>query len=204
MLRRSPPASAALPPPGEKRRRREHSIGVSVSDTNIDARMATVTTTANSLKMRPMTPPIRSTGMNTATSEIEMEMMVKPISRAPFSAASKAPSPSSSMCRKMFSSMTMASSTTSPTASVRPISEMLSMEKPNRYITASVAISEIGTATAGMIVAATRRRNRKMTITTSATVSSSVNCTSPTAARIEVERSLSKPDLCGRRHLVLE
>ena len=124
---------------------REHSIGVSVSDTNIDARMATVTTTANSLKMRPITPPIKSTGMNTATSEIEIEMMVKPISRAPFSAASMAESPSSSMWRKMFSSMTMASSTTRPTASVNPISEMLSMEKPNRNITPSVAISEIGT-----------------------------------------------------------
>ncbi len=153
--------------------------------------MATVTTTANSLKMRPITPPIKSTGMNTATSEIEIEMMVKPISRAPLSAASNADSPSSSMWRKMFSSMTIASSTTRPTASVRPISEMLSMEKPNRNMAPSVAISEIGTATAGMIVAVTRRRNRKTTITTSAMVSSSVNCTSSTASRIEVERSLS-------------
>ena len=78
--------------------RREHNIGVSVNDTNIDARMATVTTTANSLKMRPTTPPISSTGMKTATSDTEIETIVNAISPAPFSAASKADSPSSSMC----------------------------------------------------------------------------------------------------------
>ena len=78
----------------------------------------------------------------------------------------------------MFSSMTMASSTTRPTASVSPSSEMLSMRKPNRYIAPSVAISEIGTASAGMMVAVTRRRNRKITMITSAIVSPSVNCTS--------------------------
>ena len=42
--------------------------------------MASVTTTANSLKMRPTTPPMSSIGMNTATSEIVIERMVKPIS----------------------------------------------------------------------------------------------------------------------------
>ena len=58
-------------------------MGVSVSDTNAEAKMATVTTTANSLKMRPMMPPISSTGMNTATSDTVIDMMVKPISRLP-------------------------------------------------------------------------------------------------------------------------
>ncbi len=47
-------------------------------------------------------------------------MMVKPICRAPFSAASNGFSPSS-MWRAMFSSMTMASSTTKPVAMVRAI-----------------------------------------------------------------------------------
>ena len=42
----------------------------------------------------------------------------------------------------------------------------------------------------GMIVADRLRRNRKMTITTSATVSISSNCTSATEARIEVVRSV--------------
>ena len=75
------------------------SIGVSVSDTKAEATIDAVTTTANSLKMRPMIPPIISTGMNTATSETVIEMMVKPISRLPLSAASNALRPSSSMCR---------------------------------------------------------------------------------------------------------
>ena len=45
--------------------------------------MVMVTTTANSRKRRPMMPPIRSNGMNTAISEIEIDRMVKPISAAP-------------------------------------------------------------------------------------------------------------------------
>ena len=73
--------------------RRAQSIGVSVSETKAEATMEIVTTTANSLKMRPTTPPISRTGRNTATSESVIETMVKPISRLPFSAASKAACP---------------------------------------------------------------------------------------------------------------
>ena len=50
--------------------------------------------------------------------------------------------------------------------------------------------SESGTATLGMIVAATLRRNRKITMTTSATVSISENCTSRTDARMVTVRSV--------------
>ena len=50
-------------------------------------------------------------------------------------------------------------------------------------------ISDSGTVTAGMIVAQKLRRNRKITITTSATVSSNVNCTSATEARMVSVRS---------------
>ena len=45
--------------------------------------MATVTVTANSWNIRPTMPLINSSGMNTATSEIEIDRMVKPISPAP-------------------------------------------------------------------------------------------------------------------------
>ena len=48
----------------------------------------------------------------------------------------------------MFSSITMASSTTNPTDSVSASSVMLLIEKFSAYITAQVAISEIGTAAA--------------------------------------------------------
>ena len=102
-------------------------MGVSVSDTKPETRMATEMVTANSRKTRPTTPPMNSTGMKTATSDRVIEMIVKPISRAPFSAASKGFMPSS-MWRTIFSSITMASSTTKPTASVMASSDMLSIE----------------------------------------------------------------------------
>ena len=106
---------------------RAHSIGVSVSETKPETRIATVIVTANSRNTRPTTPLISSTGMNTATSEKVIERMVKAISLEPFSAASNGFMPAS-MWRVMFSSMTMASSTTKPTDSVIASSEMLSME----------------------------------------------------------------------------
>ena len=52
-------------------------------------------------------------------------------------------------------------------------------------------INETGTAKAGMIVAETLRRNRKMTMITSEIAIASVSCTFQTAARIEIERSNS-------------
>ncbi len=70
-------------------------------------------------------PCMKSTGMNTAISEMVIEMIVKPISLAPLIAAWKGGSPASTW-RTMFSSMTMASSTTKPTESVRASSDRLS------------------------------------------------------------------------------
>ena len=87
--------------------------------------------------------------------------------------------------------MTIASSTTKPTDKVSASSVMLLIEKPKAYIAPQVAISEIGTASAGMSVAETERRNRKMTMITRAIAMISVCCTSSTDARIEIERSFS-------------
>ena len=152
--------------------------------------MVIVMVTANSRNTRPTMPPIKSTGMNTAIRAKVMEMMVKPISREPFSAASNGAMPPS-IWRMMFSSITMASSTTNPTDSVSASSVMLLIEKPNPYIAAQVAISEIGTASAGMTVAAAERRNRKITSTTSPMAIASVTFTSSTESRIDTERSAS-------------
>ena len=88
--------------------------------------MAAPIVTANSWKIRPRMPPMKRIGMNTATSESVMDTIVKPISRDPFSAALTGPSPIS-MWRTMFSSMTIASSTTNPTARISAMSERLSM-----------------------------------------------------------------------------
>ena len=73
-------------------------VGESVNATNADTTMVIVKVMANSRNSRPMMPPISSSGMNTATSEMLMERMVKPISPAPLSVASSGDKPAS-MCR---------------------------------------------------------------------------------------------------------
>ncbi len=72
-----------------------------------------------------MMPPIIKSGMRTAISDRLIEKMVKPISLAPCSAALNGATPSS-IWRVIFSSITIASSTTKPTEIVNAISERLS------------------------------------------------------------------------------
>ena len=108
-----------------RRRKRLHSMGVSVTDTTPEIRMATQMVTANSRNRRPRMPPMNSTGINTAASDSVMETMVKPISLEPVSAAASGFLPIS-ICRKIFSSMTMASSTTKPTDKISAIMDRLS------------------------------------------------------------------------------
>ncbi len=67
---------------------RDASIGVKVSDTIIDTSSDAVTVTPNSRNRRPTMPPRNNSGMNTAISDTVIDTMVKPISLAPFSAAS--------------------------------------------------------------------------------------------------------------------
>ena len=70
-------------------------MGVSVSDTTADNKMATAMVMANSWNRRPTTSPMNSSGISTAMSEMVSEMMVKPICLAPLSAACSGGSPSS-------------------------------------------------------------------------------------------------------------
>ncbi len=127
-------------------------IGISVSDSTADTPMAIVMVTANSKNSRPMMPPMNSSGMNTATRLTEMDSTVKAISLAPVTAALRGSSPSSAW-RTMFSSTTMASSTTMPVASVSASSERLSRLKPKKYMPAKVPMAATGSTTAGMAVA---------------------------------------------------
>ena len=98
-----------------------------MSETIIETKIATLSTTANSRNSRPTIPPISSSGMKTATSETLIDRTVKLISLAPSSAASRGFMPAS-MWRVMFSITTIASSTTKPVAIVSAISERLSSE----------------------------------------------------------------------------
>ena len=68
---------------------------------------------------------MKTSGINTAASEMVMAKIVKLISRAESNVASNAPCPSS-IRRTVFSRKTMASSTRNPIASVSAISERLS------------------------------------------------------------------------------
>ena len=78
----------------------------------------------------------------------------------------------SSTCRDMFSSTTIASSTTKPVATVSAINDRLSRVYPSRYMAAKVPAMETGTATAGISVARALRRNRKTTPVTRPTATS--------------------------------
>ncbi len=95
-------------------------MGTSVSDTRAENKMVMASVTANSRNSRPITSCMNSSGISTAISDTVSEMMVKPISPAPRSAASNAGTPRSRW-REMFSIMTMASSTTKPVAIVSAI-----------------------------------------------------------------------------------
>ena len=55
------------------RRKRDAIIGVSVSDTTSDTKIAIASVTANSRNSRPMMPPISNSGISTATSEMLIE-----------------------------------------------------------------------------------------------------------------------------------
>ena len=95
---------------------------------------------------------MNSSGMNAATSEMLIEITVKPIWRAPSMAARSGDMPFSRL-RNTFSITTIASSTTKPTETASAISEMLLIEKPATHISAQVPASASGTVTPAAIVA---------------------------------------------------
>ena len=66
---------------------RAHISGVSVSETKPEAKMAITIVIANSRKMRPTSPDMKTSGMKTAASEIVIDMIVKLISFALLMAA---------------------------------------------------------------------------------------------------------------------
>ena len=173
---------------GPERTKCAQIIGVTESDTAVEITIAKASVIENSVNRRPTTPPMKKSGINAAISEALIEITVKPICLAPSIVARNGVMPCSRL-RNTFSIMTMASSTTKPTATASAISEILSIEKPATHINAKVPASASGTVTPAASVAARRRRNRKTTIITSAMVASSVSCMSNTLARMVSVRS---------------
>ena len=123
MARESRPGSFSC---ARARRTCAHIMGVVVSDTSSDMRMAAESVIANSCSSRPMTPLMSRMGTNTATSDVLIDRTVKPTSCAPRRAASMGLRPASTW-RDAFSSTTTASSTTKPVAMVSAINDRLSM-----------------------------------------------------------------------------
>ena len=132
----------------------------------VETRIANASVTENSRNARPTIPPMNSSGMNAATSEMLIEITVKPIWRAPSMVARSGECPFS-MLRNTFSIITIASSTTKPTETASAISERLSIEKPTHHISAQVPASESGTVMPAAIVGVARRRNTNTTSITS-------------------------------------
>ena len=102
-------------------------MGVTVSDTAVDTRIANVSVSENSRNSRPTMPSMKISGVKAATSDRLIEMTVKPICFEPSRAARNGVMPCSRL-RYMFSIMTMASSTTKPIEIASAISDRLSIE----------------------------------------------------------------------------
>ena len=124
------------------------------------------------MNSRPVRPVANASGANTDASVSVIATIAKPISRAPLIAACLRGMPSS-MWRKMFSSMTIASSTTRPIASTIASSVSVLIVKPNAYISPNAPISDTGIVTIGISVARKLRRKKKITSTTS-TIASAI------------------------------
>ena len=89
----------------------------------------------------------------------------------------------------MFSSTTIASSTTKPVEIVSAISDKLLRLNPSRYITPNDPMIEVGTATLGIAAARTLRRNANTTKMTSRTAITSVFSVSCSDCRMVFDRS---------------
>ena len=176
-----------------------HNIGVSVSATKPETITAPASVSANSTNSRPVRPGVKASGANTAASVSVIATTANAISRAPLIAAWNGVSPSS-MWRKMFSSTTMATSTTRPIANTSASNVNVLTEKPATAISANEPIRLTGMVTSGMIDARSVRRKTNTTSATSATASPIVWYTLLIERSMKTELSLAWMTVsCGGR-----
>src|SRR5260370_36399277 len=129
---------------GVSRRKRAQIIGVTDSDANVEIVMANTSVTEHSRNIRPARPPMNSIGMNAATSDTLIQTTVTLIWRA-LAMAARIGDIASARLRKVFSIITMASSTTKPTETASAISDRLSIEKPANHMAAQGLDRDTGT-----------------------------------------------------------
>ena len=170
------------------RRKRLHSIGVSVTDTTPEIRIATQMVTENSRNSRPRMPPMNSTGMNTAASDSVIDTMVKPISLEPIERR----------LERLLAHLHVPEDVLQHHDGVVHDEADREDQRHHRQVVEAVvqqvhdgerADDRERQRQAGMMVAETLRRNRKITMTTRPSVSSMVNCTSWYDSRMVSDRS---------------
>jgi hypothetical protein len=138
---------------------------------------------ANSRNSRPTTSPMNSSGISTAISETVSEMMVKPICSAPLSAASSGFSPFLDVAGDVLDHDDGVVDDEAGGDRQRHQREVVEAEAEQVHH-AERADQRERHGDARDDRGGTLRRNRKITITTSATASISSNCTSSTEARM--------------------
>ncbi len=148
-------------------------IGVSVSATKAEIATAAASATANSRNSRPVLPSRKPTGRNTATSTAVVAITANATCPVPRLAATSGGSPRS-IRRWMFSTTTMASSTTKPIHNTKASRVSRLIEKSKAYSAMNAAIKHTGTVTAGISAARALPRNTQITTSTSTTASTSV------------------------------
>ena len=168
------------------RRKAEASAGESVSALNAEIAIENAMVSENCLYRIPVVPGKRLTGTKTEISTREVAitalvtsaiaMMVALCGSCTHSSVPATVCPSRWRCT--FSITTIASSTTSPVASVIPNSVSELMEKSKSRMKAKVPISETGIVMAGMMVARQSCKNRKITRITMTMAAASVFSTS--------------------------
>ena len=146
---------------------------------------AAANATDNSRNSRPVLPCKNPTGKNTAINTAVVANTANATCLVPRRAATNAGSPKSTR-RWMFSTTTMASSTTRPMHSTKASKVSRLIENPNAYSAMNEAITHTGTVTAGIIAARTLPRNNQITTSTSTMASIRVSYTRSTAAEMKV------------------
>jgi hypothetical protein len=159
-------------------------IGVMVSATMPEITTAPASVRANSRNSEPVRPPVKASGANTAASVIVMATTGPVISLMPTKAAWGGVRPSS-MWRWMFSTTTMASSTTRPIASTIASNERRLIEYPIRNRKKHTPISDSGMVTIGISTERKEPRKSRMMKMTMTTASEMVRNTSRIDALID-------------------
>jgi hypothetical protein len=132
---------------------------------------------------------MNATGRKMTISETDVATTARVTSCVPLIAAWNGGAPSSSMWRKMFSSTTIASSITMPTASVSASSVMLFRVKPAARISAKLAMIDAGIASDATNTTRRLRMNAMITRLASRLPSSRCSSSEAIEARMNCESS---------------